>query len=62
LTEYIKPDIFSLRVKAENNLVRILFVFKKGKLIFLLHGFVKKSQKILNKEVEIVRKRYKQIK
>ncbi|SRR3989344_138378 len=62
LTEYIEPGIFSLRVKSENNILRIFFAFKKGKLIFLLHGFVKKSQKILNKEVEIVRKRYKQIK
>ena len=61
LTEYIEPGIFSLRVKSENNIFRIFFAFEKGKRIFLLHGYVKKSQKIPRNELEIARRRVKQI-
>jgi len=61
LTEYIESGIFSLRVISEGNITRILFAFKKEKRISLLHGFVKKSQKIPIKELEVARRRVKQI-
>ena len=61
LTEYIETGILSLRIKSESNILRILFGFNKGKKIILLHGFVKKSQKIPEKELEIARKRLKEI-
>ena len=46
LTEKIEPGLFSLRVKSQNNILRILFTFRKEKIIILLHGFIKKSMKI----------------
>src|SRR3990170_6606304 len=60
LTEYIEPGIFSLRIKAENNILRILFGFEKDRKIILLHGFIKKQNKIPLKELKIARKRLKE--
>ena len=50
-TKKVVARIFELRVRGEQN-VRILYTFHKTKAV-LLHGFVKKSNKIPNKEVKI---------
>lgn len=48
-TKKISSDLFELRVVGEQE-IRIFYTFHKLQ-IFLLHGFVKKSQKIPQKEI-----------
>jgi len=43
---------------SDNRIARVLFCVKAG-LIILLHGFVKKTQQIPPKEIEIARQRMK---
>lgn len=62
LSKYIEPGLWELRVKAGTDIVRIFYTFRKGQIIILLHVFVKKQQKTPRVEVEIARKRLKEIK
>ncbi len=39
----------------------LFYVFAKGKQVFLLHGFIKKTQSTPNKELVIARNRQKEI-
>jgi len=47
----ITKNLFELRTRGRPE-VRILYTFKKSEAI-LLHGFIKKSQKIPRKEISI---------
>ena len=49
--------LFELRVRGEQE-IRILYVFHKSSIV-LLHGFMKKSQKIPKKEIKIALQRLK---
>jgi phage-related protein len=60
----IKPlggSLMEIRIKLKNKQVRIFFILHEG-VIMLLHGFVKKTQKTPNNELELALKRAKQIK
>lgn len=46
-------NLFELRIKGKNKNVRIFYCFKKNRMIILLHGFVKKSQKIPSRELKL---------
>lgn len=61
LSKYIESGIWELRIKSRTDIVRVFYTFSKGKVIILLHGFIKKKQKTPIKELEIVRKRLKEI-
>ena len=52
--------LIELRVRGKRE-VRIFYAFAKGKRIFLLHGFIKKTQKTPKKELDIARDRQKEI-
>jgi len=54
-TKKISKDIFELRIHMDFQ-VRYLYTFYKG-TIMILHGFVKKTQKIPKKELIIARNR-----
>lgn len=62
LSKYIEPGLWELRIRAETNILRILYTFAKGRIIILLHIFIKKQQKTPEKELETARKRAKEIK
>lgn len=62
LSKYIEAGLWELRVKAGSNILRILYAFSKGQIIILLHVFIKKKQKTPTSEIEMVRKRLKEIK
>lgn len=49
-TKKIGSGLFELRVRAIQE-IRIFYTFHKGEII-ILHGFIKKSQRIPRKEVE----------
>lgn len=51
--------LFEIRIRLKYDIARIIFVFAKGRQIILLHGFVKKTEKIPLKELEIAKERLK---
>lgn len=44
--------LFEARIKLGSNIWRIFCFFDKGKLVILLNGFTKKTQKTPKKEIE----------
>ena len=50
-------SLFVLRVKSKEGIARVFFCIKVGRKIFMLHSFIKKSQKIPKKELEIAKRR-----
>lgn len=62
LSKYLEPGLWELRIKAGTDILRIIYTFKKGRLIILLHSFVKKDQKTPSRELETARNRLKELK
>lgn len=52
--------IFEIRVEVGSNIYRVFSFFDKGKLIILINGFQKKSQKTPKREIELAEKLKKQ--
>ena len=61
-TKAIKDGLFELRVKSKEGIARVFYCTVINKRIFMLHIFVKKSQKVPNKELKLARKRLKEVK
>lgn len=61
LSKYLEPGLWELRVKAGSDILRIIYTFAKGRLIVLLHVFIKKQQKAPTGELEKARKRLKEV-
>ncbi len=59
LVEKIKPYLWEVRTRVPDGIARTLFTVD-GHLMILLHGFIKKTRKIPQKEIEIARSRLKQ--
>lgn len=62
LSKYLEAGLWELRIKAGNDILRIIYTFEKGQIIILLHVFIKKKQKTPISEIEMARKRLKEIK
>lgn len=56
LVKKLSPHLWEARVKFPNGIAPVLFTVD-GDLMVLLHGFIKKSQKILQKELDTARAR-----
>lgn len=52
--------LIELRVRGKRE-VRIFYVYAKEKRIYLLHGFIKKTQQTPKKDLDIARDRQKEI-
>ncbi|MBL0731398.1 MAG: type II toxin-antitoxin system RelE/ParE family toxin [Desulfosarcina sp.] len=52
-------DIWEVRVRHANNIFRLLGFFDDDELIVLNHAFIKKTQKVPKKEIEIAEQRKK---
>ncbi|MFN0300267.1 MAG: type II toxin-antitoxin system RelE/ParE family toxin [Burkholderiales bacterium] len=61
-TRPMGKGLFELRLKAEEGIARMLYCTKVGQQIVMLHQFVKKTEKTPRKELNIARKRMKEIK
>ena len=61
LSKHIEKGLWELRVKAGTDILRIIYSFKKGQTIILLHIFIKKQQKMPGNELEIARSRLKEV-
>ena len=52
LSKYLREGIFELRVNLKNTSSRILYFFIVDKNIIFTHGFIKKTEKTPNSEIE----------
>lgn len=59
LVEKIKPFLWEVRSKIPNGIARVLFTID-GNVMILLHGFIKKSQKIPKNELKTALSRLKE--
>lgn len=56
LARKIETDLWEQRSSIDNGIARIMFTEKKGRLI-LLHGLIKKSQKLPASDLKLARQR-----
>jgi len=59
LVEKIKPFLWEVRSRVPDGIARVLFTVD-GNIMILLHGFIKKSQKIPKNELKTALSRLKQ--
>jgi phage-related protein len=52
LSKLLTDGIFEMRVSFENRIARTLFFYKAGRKIIFSHGFVKKTQKTPQAEIQ----------
>ena len=61
-TDSFGEGLFELRLKGAEGIARVFFCTLVGLRIMMLHSFVKKTQKTPPREIEIARKRMKEVK
>ena len=61
-TDAFGDGLFELRLKGKEGIARVLFCALVGRRIMMLHSFIKKTQKTPLREIEIARKRMKEVK
>lgn len=60
LVDHLGGDIWEVRAKLNNRIVRVLFALD-GQTMVLLHGFVKKQQATPKPDFDLARDRLKQL-
>lgn len=58
----LKQGLFEIRVKSDEGIGRAMFCTVSGKIVVILSGFIKKTQKTPDSEMELARKRMKEVK
>ena len=61
---YVKPlpdKLYELRIKDAKGIYRIIYFAYTGQTFIMLNGFVKKSQKTPEREIELAKKRIKEV-
>ena len=61
-TRAMGEGLFELRLKAAEGIVRVFYCTLVGRRIVMLHQFIKKSEKAPRKELEIAKRRMKEVK
>lgn len=61
LSKHLDLGLWELRIKSGSDILRIIYTFNKGRIIILLHIFIKKQQKTPANELEIARVRLKEV-
>ena len=61
-TRAMGEGLFELRLKGAEGIARVFYCTLVGRRIVMLHQFIKKSEKTPRKEIEIARKRMKEVK
>lgn len=61
-TRAMGEGLFELRLKASEGIARVFYCTMVGKKIVILHPFIKKTDKAPSKELEIARRRQKEVK
>lgn len=60
-TRAIGDGLFELRLKAAEGIARVFYCTLVGRRIVMLHQFIKKSEKTPRRELDIARKRMKEV-
>lgn len=60
-TRAMGAGLFELRLKATEGIARVLYCTLSNRGIVMLHQFVKKSEKTPRKELDIARRRMKEV-
>ena len=60
LVRSLGKGLWELRIKLDNKIARIVFVVEKAQ-IFVLHGFIKKTQKTPQQDLELALDRLKKL-
>jgi phage-related protein len=60
-TAPLGKGLFEIRAKGKEGISRSLFCTLKGQEIVILHTFIKKTQQIPKKHLELARKRMKEV-
>jgi phage-related protein len=61
-TKSLGDGLFELRAKGKEGIGRVFYCTMVKNKIVMLHGFIKKTQKIPKKELNIAKKRMKEVK
>ena len=61
-TDAFGDGLLELRLKGQEGIARVFFCALIGRRVMMLHSFIKKTQKTPQREIEIARKRMKEIK
>ena len=61
-TDSLGNGLFELRLKGVDGIARVFFCTLIGRRIMMRHSFIKKSQKTPLRELELARKRMKEVK
>jgi phage-related protein len=61
-TRAMGEGLFELRLKATEGIARVFYCTMVTRRIVMLHQFIKKSEKTPRKELEIARRRMKEVK
>jgi phage-related protein len=61
LVKHLQGDLWEVRSTLNNRIARVIFAVH-GNTMYLLHGFIKSSQKTPPAELALAEKRWKQIK
>ncbi|MBN1184302.1 MAG: type II toxin-antitoxin system RelE/ParE family toxin [Bacteroidales bacterium] len=60
-TKVIQKGLFELRIKSKAGIARVFYCTAINKRIIMLHVFIKKSQKIPKKEIQVAISRLKEV-
>jgi phage-related protein len=60
-TEPLGDGLFELRLKGQEGIARVFFCTLIGRRVVMLHAFVKKSQRTPRQDLEIARRRQKEV-
>ncbi|MCI0618905.1 type II toxin-antitoxin system RelE/ParE family toxin [bacterium] len=52
LSKHLEAGLFELRISLPKKITRILYFYQRGAKIVITHGFIKKSQKTPQKEIQ----------
>lgn len=61
LSKHLDLGLWELRIKSGSDILRIIYTFSRGRIIILLHIFIKKQQKTPARELEIAQLRLKEV-
>ncbi|EKD91120.1 MAG: Toxin-antitoxin system, toxin component, RelE family [uncultured bacterium] len=62
LSKHLESGLWELRIRVGTDILRIVYTFAKGQVIILLHGFIKKQEKTPLGDLELARKRLRELK
>ena len=55
-SKFLKDGIFELRTQQGSDIARVLYFFVVGRKVILTNGFIKKTQKTPDEQIELAKK------